>query len=390
VQAVIQRELGSRFDEFRVKVAPAVYVEASVSAVVRFTWWNADRKRRERGVFKVLKPYIPECFSEDMDLLARLAKFMGSKHREYGFARHVLPDTFNDVRRLLQHEVDFTREQATLKEAAQLYRKVPGVGVPRVIEQLCAANITAITEEKGKKITDAVARMPAWRRAEVSEQLVDAVIAIPLFAPVGDVLFHADPHAGNLLYDRRSSELIILDWALTERLTIRQRRQLALLFLMIFLRDPVGASDAVLALSPSGGRGRKMQPKRIRQIVTDYLNSLPVKQIPGAVDAVNLLERLGWQGVRLPSSLLMFRKALFTLDGILHDIGAPEFSMESVMVRHIMKSWAGKWRNIGSPLSLKDWALVQCSALLFPGRLGLQGLQTFLERPSRRTASAAR
>jgi ubiquinone biosynthesis protein len=216
------------------------------------------------------------------------------------------------------------------------------------------------------------------------------VIAIPLFAPVGDVLFHADPHAGNLLYDRRSSELIILDWALTERLTIRQRRQLALLFLMIFLRDPVGASDAVLALSPSGGRGRKMQPKRIRQIVTDYLNSLPVKQIPGAVDAVNLLERLGWQGVRLPSSLLMFRKALFTLDGILHDIGAPEFSMESVMVRHIMKSWAGKWRNIGSPLSLKDWALVQCSALLFPGRLGLQGLQTFLERPSRRTASAAR
>lgn len=387
VQAVIQRELGSRLKEFRVKVAPAIYVEASVSAVVRFTWWNAAIKRRERGVFKVLKPYIPECFSEDMDLLARLAKFMGSKHREYGFAPHVLPDTFNDVRRLLQHEVDFTREQATLKEAAQLYRKIPGVGVPGVIDPLCAARITAITEEKGSKITDAVARMPAWRRAEVSEQLIDAVIAIPLFAPAGDVLFHADPHAGNLLYDRRSSELIILDWALTERLTLAQRRQLALLFLMIFLRDPVGAGDAILALSPKGRR--KTPTHRIREIVTDYLNSLPVKKIPGAVDAVNLLECVGWQGVRLPSSLFMFRKALFTLDGILHDLGAPEFSMESVMVRHLMKTWMGKWKNFGSPLSLKDWALVQCSALLFPGRLGLQGLQSVLERPSRRTASAA-
>jgi ubiquinone biosynthesis protein len=389
IQAVIQHELGSRLHECRVKVAPAVYVEASVSAVVRFTWWNTDRKRRERGVFKVLKPYIPECFAEDMDLLARLAKFMGSKHRQYGFAPHVLPDTFNDVRRLLQHEVDFTREQATLNEAAQLYCKIPGVGVPRVIDPLCTAKITAITEEKGKKITDAVARMPAWRRAEVSEQLVDALIAIPLFAPVGDVLFHADPHAGNLLYDGRSSELIILDWALTERLTRSQRRQLALLFLMIFLRDPVGASDAILALSPPGNRRRKMHPHRIREMVTEYWNSLPVKRIPGAVDAVNLLEGLGWQGVRLPSSLLMFRKALFTLDGILHDIGAPEFSMESVMVRHIMKTWMGKWKNIGSPLSWKDWALVQCSAVLFPGRLGLQGLQAVLERPSRRTASSS-
>jgi ubiquinone biosynthesis protein len=390
VQAVIQRELGARLHEFRVTVAPAIYVEASVSAVVRFTWWNPDRKRRERGVFKVLKPYIPECFSEDMDLLARLAKFMGSKHRQYGFAAHVLPDTFNDVRRLLQHEVDFTREQATLKEAAQLYRKIPGVAVPRVIDPLCTATITAITEEKGKKITDAVARMPGWRRAEVSEQLVEAVIAIPLFAPAGDVLFHADPHAGNLLYDGRSSELIVLDWALTERLTRPQRRQLALLFLMIFLRDPVGASDAILALSPQGGRRAKTQPRRVRAMVTEYLNSLPVKKIPGAVEAVNLLELVAWQGVRLPSSLLMFRKALFTLDGILHDIGAPEFSMESVMVRHLMKTWTGKWENIGSPLSWKDWALVQCSALLFPGRLGLQGLQAVLERPSQRTASASR
>jgi hypothetical protein len=120
------------------------------------------------------------------------------------------------------------------------------------------------------------------------------------------------------------------------------------------------------------------------------LNSLPVKKIPGAVDAVNLLELVGWQGIRLPSSLLMFRKALFTLDGILHDLGAPEFSMESVMVSHIMKSWTGKWKNIGSPLSLADWALVQCSALLFPGRLGLQGLQAALDRPSRRPAPSAR
>lgn len=385
IQTIIRSELSQQLVAWHVDVNPRIYVEASVSAVVRFTWAEQHVRGRQRGVFKVLKPYIPECFSEDIHLLARLASYLGSKHRQYGFPPHVLADTFNDVRRLLQHEVDFAREQLTLQKALQLYRNVAGVSVPRVITQLCTPRITAITEERGKKITDAVKRMPAWRRAEVAEQLVDALIAVPLFASAGDVMFHADPHAGNLLYERRKSQLVILDWALTEHLTLAQRRHLAMLFLMIVLRDSVGASEAIQALSLPGRREKSKAPI-IRNTIVEYLNSLPVKRVPGAVDAMNVLERVAWSGVHLPPSLVMFRKALFTLDGILHDIGAPDFSMESVMARHIMKSWVGGWKRVGTPLSWQDWALVQCSALLFPGRLGLQGVQSLLERPRRAAA----
>lgn len=390
IQATISKELGEKLEECGVQVRSSIYVEASVSAVVRFTWLNPEIRRRERCVFKVLKPYVSDFFSEDMDLLARLAKHLGSRHKLYGFMPHVLPDIFNDVRRLLRHEVDFTREQWTLKKAADLYREVPGISVPRVIDPLCTSKITALTEERGRKVTDAVARMPAWRRAEVAEQLIDAVIAVPLFAPEGDVLFHADPHAGNLLYDSRTSELTLLDWALTETLSLKQRRKLAMLFLMVVLRDPVGASDAILALSPPGGRQEANKAKRISQEVNQYLNELPVKRIPRAVDAMNLLEKVAWEGIRLPRSLLMFRKALFTLDGILHDIAAPDFSMQSVMIRYLMKTWMKASKNIGAPLSLEDWMQVQCSALLFPGRLGLQGLQSVLERRQQPAAAATR
>ena len=391
VQVIIRRELGGKLKECSVRVRPAIFVEASVSAVVRFTWWNPASKSRERGVFKVMKPYVPECFSEDMDLLAQLAKHMASRHKEYGFAPHVLPDTFNDVRLLLEHEVDFPREQSTLKKVAELYRAVPGISVPRVIDPLCTEKITALTEERGKKITDAVARFPEWRRAEVAEQLIDAVIAVPLFAPQGDVLFHADPHAGNLLYDRTTSELVLLDWALTETLSLDQRRKLAMLFLMIVLRDPVGAGDAILALSPPEERGQAAKERKVREEVHRYLDELPVKRLPRAVDAMNLLEKVAWEGgIRLPRSLLMFRKSLFTLDGILNDIAAPDFSMQSVMMRHLVKTWMAASKNIGAPLSLADWLQVQCSALLFPGRLGLQGLQTMLERQGRTPAEATR
>jgi ubiquinone biosynthesis protein len=380
IRSIIVDELGPQLQACAVKIAPTIFSEASVSAVVRFTCHDPASGRRERGVFKVLKPYIPACFAEDMDLLALLARSLGARHREYGFAPHVLPDTFNDVRRLLQHEVNFAREQATLAKAAELYQAVPRVRVPRVIHPLCTSRITAITEEKGKKVTDAVRRMSADGRARVAGQLVDALIAIPLFAPAGDVMFHADPHAGNLLYDQHHGELIILDWALTERLSRAERRHLAMLFLMIVFRDPVGACDAIQALSPRRSRRERAKAQMIRDSVTRFMDELPVKRIPGAVDAMNLLERIAFEGIRLPSSLVMFRKALFTLDGILHDIGAPDFSMESVMVSHIFRNWKGSWKTIGSPLSFQDWVLVQCSALLFPGRLALQGAQAALER----------
>jgi len=325
-----------------------------------------------------------------MDLLARLAKHLGAKSRDYNFAPHVLSDTFNDVRRLLQHEVDFTREQATLVKAGQLYKSVQRVRVPRVIQPLCTSKITAITEERGRKITDAVRGMSGWERAEVSAQLVDALIAIPLFAPSGDVMFHADPHAGNLLYDRRRGELVILDWALTENLTRADRRHLGMLLMMIFLRDRVGAAEAILALSPKAGRRERWKPRHIRESVVQYLDGLPAKRIPAAIDAMDLLETIAWKGIRLPPSLVMFRKALFTLDGILHDIGAPDFSMESVMLRHILGNWKGSCKTIGSPLTFGDWMQVQCSALLFPGRLCLQGAQNALERrPTKAEARTA-
>lgn len=383
MHAIVLQQLGAKLERYQVEIEPSIFFEASVSAVMRFTWLNSKTGQRERGVFKILKPYIPACFAEDMDLLARLAKYLGSKHRKYGFAERVLPDTFQDVRRLLLHEVQFLREQKTLLEAERLYRSVRGVRVPRVIQLLCTPSITAITEEHGKKVTDAVARLPAWRRQQVAEQLIDKLVAIPLFAPRGDVIFHADPHAGNLLYDKGRRELVILDWALTERLSRDQRRHLAMLFLMIFLRDPVGVCYEIQCLRRDRGRHGRREAQMIRDCVDRHVTHLPMTHLPGAVDAMGLLESIAMAGVRLPVPLLMMRKVLFTLDGVLHDTAGPGFRMEFVLARHIVQNWLTRWSRAGTPLSLSDWMLLQCSALLYPSRMLMQWAQHATESTGR-------
>ncbi len=380
MRAIIQKSLGPRLKTFAVEIAPGILSEASVSAVVRFSWRNPDTGRRERGVFKVLKPHIPEYFAEDMDYLQGLAQYFGDRHHTYGFPADLIPDTFRKVQRLLRHEVNFTREQKTLLEAWTLYRSIPGVRVPRVIRPLCTPTITALTEERGIKVTSAAARLPVSGRQKLAEQLVEALVAVPLFAPVQDAVFHGDPHAGNLLYDNRSGELAIIDWALRERLGREQRRHLALLFLMVSLRDPVGTCNEVVALSQNRIRLTSPQGRMVRECVAEFLDSMPASRFPSGADAMRLLERVALKGLKFPGSLIMLSKVMLTLDGILGDIVGSDTGMGFTLARHVAQHWLRNRSAFRSPLITRDWITLQCSAFLYASRLWVQWEQAILNR----------
>src|SRR5437763_6446717 len=268
IRSIVLKALGTKAKRYQVEVSTHILKEASVSAVIRFSWKNPQTGLRERGVFKVLKPHIPAYFSEDMDYLQGLAEHFGDCHHTYGFPAQLIPDTFRKVRRLLRHEVNFRREQKTLAEAALLYRSYPGVRIPKIIAPLCTNSVTAMSEEEGTKVTNAVARLSSSARRKVAEQLVEALIAVPLLSASQDAVFHGDPHAGNLLYNSRAGKLVILDWALRERLDREQRRHLALLFLMVTLRDTVGVSNEILALAQQRSRADSPVSQSAHAVIT--------------------------------------------------------------------------------------------------------------------------
>jgi ubiquinone biosynthesis protein len=380
IRAIVQKELGAKVQTYDVKVSATILKEASVSAVVRFTWHNPDTGRRQRGVFKVLKPHIPEYFSEDMDYLQGLAHHFGDRHHRYGFPAHLIPDTFQKVRRLLRHEVNFRREQKTLVEAVSLYRSYSGIRIPRVIQPLCTRTITALTEERGVKVTNAVARLPMQDRRTVAEQLIEALIAVPLLAVAQDAVFHGDPHAGNLLYDRARKKLVILDWALQEHLGREQRRHLALLFMMTSLRDPLGVRHEIVALAQNHPRKASREARIVQASVAKFLDTLPASRFPSAADAMRLLEAVAMQGIKFPGSLIILSKVMFTLEGVLRDIVGADTDIGFTVARHITLHWLRHRAEFRSPLLKRDWVTLQCSALLFLGRMGIRWQQTMLDR----------
>ena len=368
IHSIIKRELQPQINGYAVKVDSKILSEASVSAVVVFTWRNPVSGKRERGVFKVLKPHIPECYAEDMKILGQLARHLVRKHRTERTRLGRLAETLTEIRLLLEREVDFPREQATLTNALDEYRALRGVRVPQVIPLLSTGTITALTFERGRKVTN-IQTVPRKLRIGVADRLVKALLAVPALSRQQDSIFHADPHAGNLLYDRRTDELIILDWALTERLTGKQRKNVVLLVLMMILRDADGMERAIQDLCQVRVSEDQEQIRNIRRHIDHLLDTLPLTRFPGPMDAMRLLDAIALGGIRFPAALLMFRKAAFTLEGVVEDVAGSRVRLDAVMASHTLTHWKDAVACLISLFSPRDWAALDWSALTLTSRL---------------------
>ena len=362
IRAIISEDLAPRLKTYDVKIESSVHKEGSASAIVKFTW-RKPRREPEEGAFKVLKPYVPENFAEDMNLLQGLGEYLGSRDRGYGFAVRDLREMISEVRLLLEHELDFPREQATLVEAGRMYRSRFGIRVPGLIRPLCSHRITAMTAEHGVKVTEAFRRAPI-RRGGIARQVIEALIAVPLFSPEPEAVFHADPHAGNLLYNEPHRELVILDWALTDRLSLAARRHVVMLAVMTLLRKPSRVAEAICALAKRDRRSHRTPQLLIEQHVDRFFADFPRERAPGVLDAMMLLDELALKGVRFPASLFMFRKVLFTLDGVLHDVAGPGVRMDQVIACQFLTRCVGSFGVFHEPLNVKD--LIPVAQALLP------------------------
>jgi ubiquinone biosynthesis protein len=256
-----------------------------------------------------------------------------------------------------------------------MYRTTIGIRVPRLIPPLCTTGITAMTSENGVKVTDAFRRSPI-RRERIAGQVIEALIGVPLFSRGEAAVFHADPHAGNLLYDEPNRELVILDWALAGRLSLPERRQVVMLALMTMLRNPAGVCQAIHSLSRRDRRGHRASKPLISRSVNRFFAKFPEDRSPGVLDAMVLLVEIALEGVRFPAALFMFRKILFTLDGVLHDIAGPDVRIDQVIAREFVTRWVASLGLFYAPLNLQDFATVGWQA----ARNGGAAVLSFVKR----------
>jgi ubiquinone biosynthesis protein len=306
--------------------------EGSVAVVVSCLGRTPAGARVE-GVLKVLKPGIEERLAEDLAVWPELAIQLEARSRALGLADFDWRETLEQVRDLLVAEIDLSGEQRNLEAAAAFYRDDDRVQVPLLLDG-CGPRVTAMTRIEGPQVTAAPGE-PARRRA--ARAVVEVLIARPLFSTADPVLFHGDPHAGNLLWTP-DGRLGLIDWALAGRIDQRSLALTVGLLLAASRLDRRAVGRAVCALAREDA-----DRAAVDRVAADAVRRLRGGAPPGLSWLLALLDRAALEaGARFGSDLLLFRKSLLTLDGVIRDL-APAYPMGLDValagLRQLLREW---------------------------------------------------
>jgi ubiquinone biosynthesis protein len=371
---LIERELpASR--RAAISLGPDPLAEGSVAVVMPFTWRGVE------GVFKAIKPGVERLLEEDLGILGSLGCFLDEDCEWY----HVQPldyeETFRTIRGLLLHEVRLGEEQRHLAEAARIYRSMPCVAIPSLLP-FCTPRLTAMERIDGVRITDH--RDPARIKLRFSGGLegcsghalgrvvAEALIARPLFAAESAALFHADPHAGNLLVTREQ-RVGILDWSLAGRLRRQDRAAMVQLLVGAVAQDAGKISRILRELSR-----KPPDESALSEVVRTGLRELRWGAAPGITWLTRLLDEVVLRaGARLEADLILFRKSLLTIEGVLADLTeADERAVASLLDEAVLatlfRHWLAEWperlfappaaRSLTTHLSAADLSSLAWSA----------------------------
>ncbi len=346
--------------------------EGSVAVIAPFAW-HPSQHEVHHGIFKLLKPGVQRELEEDLQVLSLLAVFLDEKCHEYHLPPIDYRDTFRTIKELLLHELQFEEEQRNLAEAAEMYAGINSVVIPALFP-FCSAEVTAMERLHGRRIPLGNSTHPDEFQDDSAWLVAQALVAQPLFSPREAALFHADPHAGNLLLmpDHRVG---ILDWSLTGRLTRADRAAVLHLMLGALSLNVSQMEQAVKQLGHQTTQG-----SNLFDVLNAQLRPLLLGRLPGITWLIGLLDEFVLSGkMRFKSNLLLFRKSLLTLEGVLADLTRSEETvghhvLDSALTSAFLKHWMLDWPDRFLPpydaksptthLSTADILSLACSSSL--------------------------
>nr|VFK78854.1 MAG: ubiquinone biosynthesis protein [Candidatus Kentron sp. SD] len=316
----IQRELGnSTFSDIRLAEKPLA--EASVAVVVPFSYHSREKNidssgsqvAHEGGVLKVLKPGIEERLEEELEIWSAVSVFLDERSKELGLTSPHYAETLGAVRDLLFNEVKLDQEQRNLSAAAKFYAGQESTKIPALLP-FSTPHITAMERVFGTKVTDNHTLSTEGRK-DLASTIIDTLIARPACSSEYTAMFHADPHAGNL-FITDENRLAVLDWSLVGYLGKRERELLAQLFFGALTFDLSRIVHAIEGLASS-----RPDHALLYKIAEAALRRLHPHKFPGFDWLLKFLDeaKLSAQ-VRFPRDLLLFRKSVLTLEGVIADV----------------------------------------------------------------------
>lgn len=219
-----------------------------------------------------------------------------------------------------RHEVSLSRERETIErvQARLKARRQRLLVIPEVNAEFCSDAVLTVERFMGTSLSDIVVGkvpMPSAARQKLARGML-AELLVQVFE-LG--LFHADPHAGNLILMDKGS-VGLFDWGLAGELLESDRRHIAAMLRAVVALDLEQLIDALIVMGEESGK--TLPRPQVRKELGQVILLIKKGQKEGAKrpSLQQLFEACLRSATRLgidvPDGLLMMAKSLITIEGL--------------------------------------------------------------------------
>ncbi len=311
VRKAVESELSAGLHEIFRSFSEAPIASASLAQVHEATLRNGDRV-----AVKVQYPEIERLVRGDLQNLRALFRAVELLESDFD----VMP-LVEEMGIYVPRELNFVKEAHNLETIGRFFKGRDDIAVPRVHWEHTTRRVLVMDFVQGIKITD----LESLRRAELDPQVVARLLVEAYCEQVFvQGFFHADPHPGNLLVQRRDSgdpRLVFVDFGLAKELPPRFRKDV-LRFAGALLTGKVG--EMAEALLDLGFETRDGRPESLHDIAA-FILELARKFRHGVQLDHELTQRFAREVperiranpvVRVPTHLVLLGRVLGLLSGV--------------------------------------------------------------------------
>jgi ubiquinone biosynthesis protein len=322
---IVEKDLGRPLDEVFREVDRDPLAAASIAQVHRATLEGG-----QEVVVKVRRPGIEKVVGVDLDILARLAGL--AEHRGEEWSGQSPTQIVEEVKRVIQKEMDFTVEATHLARMTRLFKDDETVRIPRVYAEATSRGVLTMEKLDGVPITD---REALARRGLDATIIARRLTELMLTQILVHGFFHADPHPGNVRA-LPGNVVCLLDLGMMGRLGRKDREAFANLVYAMGDRDPPGASSALLAFTePLDSASTDL--RRLEADLADFIDL----HIPERINELELgpfvhelLQLVRRHRLRLPPDMVTMLKTIVTLDQVVRSLD-PALDVVEIIVARI-------------------------------------------------------
>lgn len=285
---------------------------------------------------KVLRPGIRDLMARDTDLMAFLARRL-----EKRFPELQLPALIEEFRQYTERELDLTFERSNLARFHEFFKEESGVRIPLPYEEVSTGRVLVMDRLSGGTLADT--KLSRADKKRVAHQYFNAMLAQIFRLGV----FHADPHPGNIIVQKKSIGL--LDFGIVGFLDETLQERLLYFLHSLYVRD---ARGVVWALLKIGNRTSNCDAKALRQAVASLIldwHDTKLQDARFSLLVYRLILTANEHGLQIPSDIVLLAKSLLTMEGTAAELD-PNLNLTRETRPYIDSLLRKRW----SPASLKE------------------------------------